>query len=72
MPFSRPVIDPVCGRTLDADSATAERAYDGRTFHFCSTACLHRFTASPAHYATSLARGDGSRELGVDGGAAPR
>src|SRR5262245_5559546 len=43
-------IDPVCGMTVDPASAHASLPHDGKTYHFCSTSCLHKFQADPAKY----------------------
>ena len=42
--------DPVCGMAVSEDDGYARR-YEGRTYHFCSKACLDRFEAAPDHYA---------------------
>ncbi len=39
--------DPVCGMTLDENSAAGSAAYGGRTYYFCSTHCLHQFQSYP-------------------------
>src|SRR5436309_15736886 len=44
--------DPVCGMTVDRDHAFGESRYGGRTFWFCSSACLNKFKETPARYAT--------------------
>jgi Cu+-exporting ATPase len=40
-------IDPVCGMTVDPAGAAGHFEYQGTTYHFCSTHCLHRFQAEP-------------------------
>ena len=40
-------IDPVCGMTVDPDSAAGSYEYKGRTYYFCSTRCLHKFREDP-------------------------
>ena len=45
--------DPVCGMTIDVAGAAGTRQYDGRTYHFCSAACLRKFDAEPAPYAAA-------------------
>ncbi len=44
------VKDPVCG--MDVDPATARFSHEqaGQVFHFCSSRCLEKFKADPAHY----------------------
>ena len=41
------VIDPVCGMTVDPDNAAGSFEYEGETYYFCSTHCLHRFQKDP-------------------------
>lgn len=43
-------IDPVCGMTVDEQSAIASTVYAGKRYFFCSTHCQHAFEASPAKY----------------------
>ena len=45
------VKDPVCGMMVDPASSAGSGEYAGRTYHFCSTACLGKFRASPEKYA---------------------
>ncbi len=35
--------DPVCGMTIDAETAAAHGTYRGETVYFCSTACQRQF-----------------------------
>lgn len=42
--------DPVCGMTVDPDSAAGSHAHEGQTYHFCSQGCLDKFRADPARY----------------------
>ncbi|HET6891641.1 MAG TPA: heavy metal translocating P-type ATPase, partial [Pyrinomonadaceae bacterium] len=39
--------DPVCGMTVDPDQAAGSFKYDEKTYYFCSSHCLHRFSGSP-------------------------
>src|SRR5258705_5383653 len=43
-------IDPVCGMTVDSDSAAGSYEYKGRTYYFCSTHCLHKFCEDPERF----------------------
>src|SRR5688572_28459885 len=40
-------IDPVCGMTVDPVSAAGSYEYNGKTYYFCSTHCVHRFRENP-------------------------
>jgi P-type Cu+ transporter len=44
------VIDPVCGMTIDSASAAGRADYQGKTYYFCSPACLTKFKGDPARY----------------------
>lgn len=44
------VTDPVCGMTIDEREAAATVEHDGKTYHFCSKHCAHRFTEHPEDY----------------------
>ena len=46
-------IDPVCGMTVDVAAARYRSTFDGRTYYFCSSGCLERFSADPAAYAVN-------------------
>jgi Cu+-exporting ATPase len=43
-------IDPVCSMTVDPARAAGTSKYNGRTYHFCSKACVARFEADPESY----------------------
>ncbi len=43
-------IDPVCGMTVEEDSAAATADYKGVTYYFCSVGCKKDFEADPAAY----------------------
>jgi Cu+-exporting ATPase len=40
-------IDPVCGMTVDPEHAAGSVEYQGQTYYFCSTHCVHRFRQNP-------------------------
>ena len=45
-----PALDPVCGMTVDPDRAAGSFEYNGKTYYFCSTHCLHRFRENPESF----------------------
>jgi len=45
-----PVLDPVCGMTVDPNKAAGSYEYKGKTYYFCSTHCLHRFREDPEDF----------------------
>jgi len=44
------LVDPVCGMEVDALHATGSHTHAGRTYFFCSPACLERFRANPGAF----------------------
>lgn len=42
--------DPVCGMTVDPNTATYHADHDGQTYHFCSARCREKFVAGPSSY----------------------
>jgi P-type Cu+ transporter len=46
------VIDPVCGMTVDPDTAKHRHSVDGDSYYFCSARCHDKFAAEPAKYLT--------------------
>ena len=44
------VRDPVCGMSVDPQSAAAHWEFEGQTYHFCHPGCLHKFQANPRRY----------------------
>ncbi len=43
--------DPVCGMLVRPEEAAAQRAIQGRTYYFCSEACVAKFDQAPQQYA---------------------
>ncbi|MGQ0812576.1 MAG: YHS domain-containing protein, partial [Nitrospiraceae bacterium] len=43
-------IDPVCGMTVQPATAAGSHIHQGKTYHFCSRACLDKFRADPQRY----------------------
>ena len=42
--------DPVCGMTVDEETAAGSAEYEQKRYYFCSTHCLHKFQAAPREY----------------------
>jgi putative ABC transport system ATP-binding protein len=40
-------IDPVCGMSVDEESASAQTEYNGQVFYFCARGCRDEFLAAP-------------------------
>ena len=47
---SQVVIDPVCGMTVDPNSAAASYEYEGKAYYFCSTHCVKKFQDDPERF----------------------
>lgn len=49
-PAVQQAIDPVCGMTVNPQSAAGSFEYSGQTYYFCSQHCLHKFREAPEHF----------------------
>jgi Cu+-exporting ATPase len=47
------VKDVVCGMNVDPATTKYKTDHEGKTYYFCSEACLKKFTAEPAKYIKS-------------------
>jgi len=47
------VKDPVCGMTIDENTAKGQSEYKGQTYYFCAPICKTRFDQDPAKYVKS-------------------
>lgn len=54
-----PAVDPVCGMTVDPDTAAARRTYQAQDIYFCAQSCAEKFDADPARYVTRSAASGG-------------
>jgi putative ABC transport system ATP-binding protein len=43
-------LDPVCGMSVDRDSAPAQAAYEGQVYYFCANGCRDEFLARPGKF----------------------
>ncbi len=44
------MIDPVCGMTVEKDSAAGTYEHKGETYYFCNPSCVAKFSANPEQY----------------------
>ncbi|MEX0701386.1 MAG: YHS domain-containing protein [Planctomycetales bacterium] len=44
------MVDPVCGMTVEQDTAAAAWQHEGTTYLFCSVHCMERFRQDPDHF----------------------
>ena len=42
--------DPVCGMSVDTESAKHTSAYQGQTYYFCAPGCKRAFESNPEQY----------------------
>ena len=47
--------DPVCGMTVDADSAEHHSEFQNETFYFCCIGCKRLFEKNPKKYVAAIA-----------------
>jgi len=40
-------IDPVCGMSVEGETAAGNYEFNGKTYYFCSTGCLNKFRQNP-------------------------
>ncbi|GAC1529530.1 MAG: hypothetical protein NVS3B12_02940 [Acidimicrobiales bacterium] len=59
-------VDPVCGMTVDPDTAAAHRRYAGQTVSFCNPGCAATFDTDPARYGGSATDTDPVCGMTVD------
>lgn len=48
----KPAKDPVCGMTVNPESAAGRYRHEGQDYFFCSRPCLEKFRNEPARYLT--------------------
>jgi len=56
--MSSMVTDPVCGMTIDPQSAAGSADFEAATYWFCSTDCLAKFKADPQRFVGSAPQAD--------------
>ena len=67
MPPATSVIDPVCGMTVDPANAAGSFEYQGKTYYFCSTHCVHRFSQNPESFLNKTAAPAPTQLVGITG-----
>ncbi|MFH1907349.1 MAG: ATP-binding cassette domain-containing protein [Chloroflexota bacterium] len=50
-------VDPVCGMTVERETAAATLDFDGITYYFCAKGCRDEFLASPHQFLNVLSKG---------------
>ena len=46
-------IDPICGMTVELETAAAKREYAGKTYYFCGQGCAKAFDLKPGAFIDS-------------------
>jgi YHS domain-containing protein len=49
-PSAKPVIDPVCGMSVDPETAKIMASIEGQNFYFCAEGCRRAFEENPEKY----------------------
>src|SRR5690606_7892789 len=55
--------DPVCGMTVDPDTAGHSTVHGGRQYYFCSSGCKAKFETDPARYLAEDGKADDGEEV---------
>ena len=55
-------IDPVCGMTVDTQTAAGTSTFEGQNYYFCSTACKVEFDNNPGKFRRVGATADAADE----------
>jgi Cu+-exporting ATPase len=63
------VLDPVCGMTVQPETAVGSHVHAGKPYYFCATSCLTKFKNDPAYYLLPPDQRP-AREVAVPAGAA--
>ena len=58
-------VDPVCGMTVNPDTAAGSFEYQGQTYYFCSTHCLNKFREDPARFLNKAKETMPSQPVGI-------
>jgi len=68
-PAAAGALDPVCGMTVQPETAAGSYVHAGKTYYFCATSCLTKFKNDPAYYLLPPDQRQ-AREVAVPAGAA--
>lgn len=58
-------VDPVCGMTVNPDTAAGSFEYQEQTHYFCSTHCLNKFREDPARFLQKAKETMSSQPAGI-------
>ncbi len=60
------VKDPVCGMTIDSNSAAGQSVFKNETYYFCGEKCKSQFDSNPGKYVGSAASSDTGARAGLE------
>jgi YHS domain-containing protein len=49
-PAEKPIADPVCGMSVDPETAKIMASIEGQNFYFCAEGCRKAFEENPEKY----------------------
>ena len=49
-PAEKPIVDPVCGMSVDPETAKIKTFMDGQNYYFCAEGCRKAFEENPDKY----------------------
>ena len=52
-PIEKPVVDPVCGMSVNPETATIKALIAGQNYYFCAEGCRKAFEENPQKYLES-------------------
>ncbi|MEP6911483.1 MAG: heavy metal translocating P-type ATPase [bacterium] len=58
-------VDPVCGMTVNRDTAAGSYEYNGESYYFCSTHCLNKFREDPERFLVNATEARASQPVGI-------
>ena len=58
-------VDPVCGMTVNVESAAGTYEYKGQSYYFCSTHCLTKFREDPERFLDKATEPRVSQPVGI-------
>ncbi len=66
-----PAVDPVCGMTVNPETAAGSYKYSGKTYYFCSTHCLKKFGDDPERFLHRPTEPRASQPIGIQPASKP-
>lgn len=64
--------DPVCGMTVDPQTAAGSLVHEGKTYYFCHVHCQQKFNADPGQYLNQQAPAEAPRPIAIQPSSRPQ